>query len=173
MTKTSLFQSPSRFLVLLLVLLAPGCDDGDATPAGDADTFDAGANDVSDLSDDTSLADTNKLPMGASCMTHDECQRETSCSGGQCSIVLGCATALAFPPPEEDETACVVDSNPGGLSSAKECDSDEDCAGSVFGDRCIWFACTVAERCTTNDDCTDPEQSCTRQTVCVTDRSQP
>jgi hypothetical protein len=122
-----------------------------------------------DIADAQMEPDVIEIPR--TCRTIYECPRGTSCGGPEigCYATTGCGPI--WDPSPEDDYGCLFDhdmdpSRTAGIFTAKECDTDAECADSPYGPFCVERVCHADGPCETNDDC-DPGYVCVLSVICV------
>ncbi|OIP38648.1 MAG: hypothetical protein AUK47_11590 [Deltaproteobacteria bacterium CG2_30_63_29] len=116
------------------------------------------------------------LPQGR-CNTVADCDPAGSCESGFCIrpyVALPsspnfyyCNSTWGAPP--DGIVSCSLHPITGEQMTQPwiECEEDADCVDSVYGPKCLYFACTLLVDCTADGTCPHSEQTCSSYEVCV------
>lgn len=133
-------------------------DARDAVEVGDADA-------AGDTAADTRPRLHGDVGPGDECTEIGDCRRGFFCSGSSCSAMTGCAV-FGVPRRYEDETGCLLVPG-GGLVTAAECETDEDCENVPYGFHCAKRVCHSEPPCEDDEDCEREDRECYSSSICV------
>jgi hypothetical protein len=123
--------------------------------------MDMSAADQSEDIQDMGVVGPPKKGMDESCNTTSDCERTLSCNpvSKVCMYIGGCLVRWIFEGPTDvpEDEGCIVDGDSAGQISAKECETDADCAGNPRSERCQFRICQDYKDCVKDEDCPAPQ----------------